>query len=265
MERALFFPDPVFGTIIQVYTFLLGAIVGSFLNVCIYRIPLQQSIVTPRSSCPNCHTPIRWYQNIPILSYIFLRGRCANCKVKISPIYPFVEAVTGLLFLFLYRKFGISIPFVTYAVFGCSMIALLFIDYYHRILPHKITIPGILFGFITSFGNPYVGPVDSILGILVGGILPLVVYLLYIAVRKKEGMGQGDIVMLADVGAYLGWRQVILVLFAASILGTLVALISMMVFRKDSEFQYPLGTFIGIVAIPAIFFGFEVWQMLFPF
>src|SRR5262245_9800149 len=141
MNRALFFQDPLFATLIQIYFFLIGAIIGSFLNVCIHRIPLKKSIVTPRSACPHCGTMIPWYHNIPIFSYLWLRGKCFHCKGPISVTYPLVELMTAVIFVLLYRHFGISLALLIYAFFSCSTIVLIFIDYYHRLLPAKITFP----------------------------------------------------------------------------------------------------------------------------
>lgn len=261
MERALYFDDPFFGPLIQVYIFLIGAIVGSFLNVCIHRIPIDESVVTPRSRCPNCKTLIPWYHNVPILSYIWLRARCFQCGVKISPVYPFVELLTALLFLLLYRYFGISIVFFIYAYFACSIIILIFVDYYHRILPAVITYPAILIGLLTSFVNPYIGPIDSLLGVAFGAGVLLAVYLFYKFVRKKDGLGEGDIVMLAMVGAFLGWQNVLLVLFLSSLVGSLTGFVFIVFLKKGTDFLYPYGTFIGAAAIPAIFWGEYVWNL----
>jgi leader peptidase (prepilin peptidase) / N-methyltransferase len=261
MDRALYFQDPFFNLLIQIYLFLIGSIVGSFLNVCIHRIPLDESIVTPRSRCPNCKTAIPWYHNVPILSYFWLRGKCFHCGMGISPVYPFVEFITGVLFVLLYRYFGISILFAIYAYFGCSIIILIFVDYYHRLLPAIITFPAIVIGFLTSFLNPYIGPRDSLLGILLGGGVLAVVYFFYKFVRKKDGLGEGDIVMLAMVGAFLGWQNVLLVLFLSSFMGSLVGAIFIFVLKKGTDFLYPYGTFIGAASLPTIFWGEYVWNL----
>jgi leader peptidase (prepilin peptidase)/N-methyltransferase len=260
MYRALFFTDPLYSVLAQIYLFVLGAVVGSFLNVCIYRIPLQQSIVTPRSRCPKCNQNIRWYYNFPILSYLMLRGKCASCGERISPVYPFVEFITGTVFVLLYRHFGISIPFAIYAFFACSTIVLIFIDYYHRLLPWKVTFPAIAVGLATSFVNPYLRPLESLIGFLAGAFILTFVFVTFKWIRKKEGLGDGDIVMMAMVGAFLGWQQVLLVLFFSSMLGTIVGIISMTVFKKGSDFLYPYGTFIGAAAIAAVFWGEQVWN-----
>jgi leader peptidase (prepilin peptidase)/N-methyltransferase len=261
MDRALYFDDPFFGPLIQIYLFLMGAIIGSFLNVCIHRIPLDQSVVKPRSRCPHCETLIPWYHNVPVLSYLWLRGKCFHCGARISPVYPLVEILTALLFLLLYRYFGISVPFFIYAYFGCSIIILIFVDYYHRILPAVITYPAILIGFLSSFLNPFIGPRDSILGLALGAGILLAVYLFYKFVRKKDGLGEGDIVMLAMVGAYLGWQNALLVLFVSSLLGSLTGFISIVFLKKGTDFLYPYGSFIGAAALPAIFWGEYVWNL----
>jgi len=260
MGKALYFDDPVFGTVIQVYMFVIGSIIGSFLNVCIHRIPLRQSIVSPRSRCPKCEAKIQWYYNIPIFSYFWLRGKCANCGEQISPVYPFVELLTAVLFLLLYVYFGISALFFIYAYFACSVIILMFVDYYHRLLPAVITFPSIVIGFATSFVNPYIGPRDSGLGILVGAGVLTIVYFFFKWVRKKEGLGDGDIVMLAMVGAFLGWQNVLLVLFFSSLLGSLVGFIFIFFLKKGADFMYPYGTFIGAAALPAMFWGEIIWN-----
>jgi leader peptidase (prepilin peptidase)/N-methyltransferase len=247
----------------EIYLFLVGLVVGSFLNVCIYRIPLKQSLLRPRSHCPSCNQMIRWYQNIPLFSYLVLRGRCSNCKTKISPVYPFVELITAVLFVMLWRFFGPTIPFLIYIVFSCIMIVLIFIDFYHQILPHRITFPGIVLGFASSFVNPYVKPIESALGILVGGLLPLLVLIVYKWIRKKEGLGHGDVFMLALIGAFLGWRQVLVVLFLSSLVGSLIGLFIIFIWKKGSDFALPYGTFLGAAALFALFFGRFLWMAYF--
>ncbi|HSP07170.1 MAG TPA: prepilin peptidase [Acidobacteriota bacterium] len=248
---------------VLLYVFVLGTIVGSFLNVCIYRIPLGISIVSPRSSCPSCHHGIPWYHNIPILSYLWLRGKCSFCRERISPVYPFVEFLTGVYFLMLLIFFGPYRSFVIYAVFGSIMIALIFIDYYHRLLPRVITFPGVALGFASSFVNPYVNPWQSGLGILLGALLPISVLVAYKWLRKKEGMGHGDIVMLAMVGAFLGWKMVFVVILFASFAGVLVGIPIIYIMKKGSDFPLPFGTFIGAVALLAVFWGRWIWNLYF--
>lgn len=249
--------------LMEIYLFIIGSIVGSFLNVCIHRIPLKQSVVFPRSRCPNCGAPIRWYHNIPILSYIFLLGRCSSCKARISPVYPAVELLTAILFVLMWRKFGPTIPFLIYLVFACSIVVLIFIDYFHQILPHRITFPGIVLGFASSFINPYVSPLGSAIGIFVGGLLPYLVLVVYKWIRKKEGLGHGDIFMLAQIGAFLGWQQVLVVLFLSSLAGAIVGLFIIWIWKKGSDYALPYGTFLGAAALFAIFYGRQLWSLYF--
>lgn len=245
------------------YVFVVGAIIGSFLNVCIYRIPLGMSIVTPRSSCPKCNRKIPWYHNIPILSYLWLRGKCAECKEPISPVYPFVEFLTAAYLTLLLYHFGPLRSFLIYAIFGCVMIVLIFIDYYHRLLPRVITFPGLIVGFAGSFINPYLNPVQSGLGIALGVLLPTFVLVTYKWLRKKEGMGHGDIVMLALVGAFLGWKMVFLVILFSSLAGVLVGVPIIFITKKGSDFPLPFGSFIGAVAMLAVFWGRWIWNLYF--
>lgn len=242
------------------YFFLLGAIVGSFLNVVIYRVPAGKSIVTPRSFCPNCQQKIPWYYNIPILSYLILRGRCAYCKTRISFVYPFVEALTGAYFVLLLYYYGVHWEALIYAFFGCALIVLIFIDYYHRLLPRVITYPSIIIGIATSFINPYINPLQSVLGIVVGGLLPTIVLVLYKWIRKKEGMGHGDIVLLAMVGSFLGWKMVFLVILFSSLLGVVIGAIVIYGMKKGSDFPLPFGSFIGAVALATVFWGRFFWH-----
>jgi leader peptidase (prepilin peptidase) / N-methyltransferase len=263
MQAFAFLNDPSYRPLIQVYLFLAGAVIGSFLNVCIHRIPLQKSVVTPRSGCPRCGAGIPWYHNIPILSYLWLRGRCRNCKQPISLSYPLVELLTAVLYVLLFRYFGISVSFFIYAFFASLVIILVFTDYNHRLLPHVITFPGIVIGLVLSFFNPLIRPVDSVMGVLIGGVIPLLTLLLYKWVRKKEGLGHGDIVMLAMVGAFLGWHQVLLVLFFSSLVGSLIGGLLILFFRRRSDYMLPFGTFIGMAALAAIFWGPRLWNLYF--
>jgi leader peptidase (prepilin peptidase)/N-methyltransferase len=247
----------------EIYLFIVGLVIGSFLNVCIYRIPLKQSFISPRSHCPSCNTTIKWYHNVPLISYIFLRGRCSKCGARISPVYPFVELITAVLIVLLWRMFGPTMPFLIYSLFAGIMIVLIFIDFYHQILPHRITFPGIVLGFGSSFVNPYVTPLESALGILAGGLLPFIVLVVYKWIRKKEGLGHGDVFMLALIGAFLGWRQVLIVLFLSSLVGSIIGLLIIFFWKKTSDFALPYGTFLGAAALFAIFFGRFIWSAYF--
>ncbi len=260
-------------TLLEIYFFVIGSIVGSFLNVCIYRLPLHKSIIRPRSRCPHCDRLIRWYYNIPIVSYAWLRGRCAYCKERISPVYPLVELLTAVFFVMLFVRFGISSTFFYFAVFGCMLIILMFVDYFHRLLPAVVTFPGIAVGFLFSLGYSLAAPKDwtllqrftplleSFKGAALGALLPLTVYFLFKWIRKKEGLGHGDIVMLAMVGAFLGWKGVIVVLFLSSFVGSLVGIFVIGVLKKPADYMFPFGSFIGAAALAAIFWGRIVWGL----
>jgi leader peptidase (prepilin peptidase)/N-methyltransferase len=226
-----------------------GLIIGSFLNVCIYRLPLKKSVVWPASRCPECDAPIAPYDNIPVLSYLALRGLCRACKAPISVKYPVIEALTGALFLAAYLMFE---PPVLYQrlVFGCGMIVLFVIDLEHRILPDVITLPGILLGFALSFFMPP-GWFDSLLGIVLGGGSLWLIGEVYYRFRHEEGMGFGDVKMLAMIGAFLGWKLMLLTLVLSSFLGSVIGLGMIAIRLGDLKYALPFGSFLAIGAIAA--------------
>ena len=207
-----------------VIVFLFGATLGSFLNVVIHRLPQSESIVKPRSRCPACEHEIRWYDNIPILSFFLLGRKCRDCGQPISFRYPLVEALTAGLALVLWMKFGLSKELVVHFGFTGMLIAITFIDIDHRIIPNEISLPGILIGFACSFLWEGFW-VDSLIGLLVGGGGLLLLSMLYSLIRGREGMGMGDVKLLAMLGAWLGWQCLIFVLLFASIQGVLLAAI----------------------------------------
>ena len=229
--------------------FCFGAIVGSFLNVCIYRIPEGKSIVSPPSSCPGCGAAIRWYQNIPILSWVLLGGRCAFCKKSISVRYPLVEALTGILFVLVLWYFGFSAATLIYWIFSAVLVVITFIDLDHQIIPDIVSLPGIPIGFVCSFFVPWISWFDSLLGILLGGGLLLLIAWLYEVLAKREGMGGGDIKLLAMLGAFLGWRAIFPIIFFASLAGTLVGVPLMLLRKKDSRLALPFGPFLALAAL----------------
>lgn len=237
------------------FAFVLGAVVGSFLNVCIYRIPAGESIVSPRSRCPSCGAPIRWYQNIPILSWIFLRGHCANCRVPISVRYALVEALTGLLFTLVLYYFGFHWATPVFWVFVALLVTITFIDLDHQIIPDVISLPGIVLGFGASFLLPWVSWGDSLLGILLGGGSLFLVAVGYEFLTKKEGMGGGDIKLLAMLGAFLGWKAVLPIVFISSLLGTLVGVPMMLAKGADGKLAIPFGPFLAGGAVIWLFWG----------
>jgi leader peptidase (prepilin peptidase)/N-methyltransferase len=226
---------------------LLGLCVGSFLNVCIYRLPLDQSLAWPGSHCPRCSRPLAWFENIPVVAWLALRGRCRSCRTRISVVYPLVEAFTGAMFLWATWQYGVDWLLASRLLFGCALIVLFFIDLEHRILPNVITVPGTAIGFLFSFVAPP-GWVSSLVGLTVGGLIPLVIAEVYLRVRRVEGLGMGDVKMLALVGAFLGWKQVLLTLVMASILGSLVG-VPLAIRQRDMKAAMPFGTFLAIAAM----------------
>ncbi len=238
--------------------FIFGLFIGSFLNVCIYRIPANRSIVTPASNCPACGTPIQFYDNIPIVSYILLMGKCRQCTSKISVRYPMVELLTGILAALCVLKFGLSLAAGIYFVFTATLLVITFIDIDHRIIPDVISLPGIPLFFAASFFLPGIGPVESIIGILVGGGSLFLVAWLYYMLTGKEGMGGGDIKLLAMIGAIVGWQGVILTVFAASITGTAVGGALMLFSGKNLKLAIPFGPFLSMGAAVSVFYGPEL-------
>ncbi len=245
--------------------FLIGSIFGSFMNVCIYRLPRDQSIVFPPSSCPRCGSRILWYDNIPVFGFLMLGGKCRCCKEKISPRYPVVESVTGLLAVLLFFKFSVSVTFFAMFLFCAALIVVTFIDLEHRIIPDEISLPGIVLGFILSFfiENMYLpGEIlswkESLLGIAAGGGSLLLVASAYQLIARKEGMGGGDIKLLAMMGAFLGWRAVPFIIFLSSLAGSAVGISLMLARKKDSQLSLPFGPFLAFGALMFIFFGRQI-------
>lgn len=226
---------------------LLGMIVGSFLNVCIYRLPLGRSIAWPGSACPSCARAIAWYENIPVLSWVGLRGKCRTCRAPISPRYPFVELLTGAMFAVAFWYYGPTLLFVSRILFGCSLIVLFAIDLEHQLLPNVITLPGIVVGFLFSFVS---GPgwLSSLIGILIGGGILLAVAEGYYRLRHEEGLGMGDVKMLAMVGAFLGWPATLMTLMMGSIAGSVVGMLLVASRRGDMKYALPFGTFLAMGA-----------------
>lgn len=237
---------------------LLGAVVGSFLNVCIYRIPAGESIISPPSTCPYCGHRIRWHQNIPVISYIMLRGRCSSCRVHISFRYPAIEILTGGLFALALYSFGFSLEALVYWFFISVLIIITFIDLDHQIIPDVVSLPGIVFGFFCSFLIPSLTWVDSLSGILVGGGILLLIAWGYEKLAKREGMGGGDIKLLAMLGAFMGWQSVFPIIFLASLVGTLVGVPLMLFQKENSRLAIPFGPFLASAAIVYLFWGQQI-------
>ena len=251
-------------SLLSFFAFVLGAIVGSFLNVVIHRYPLDESIVFPASHCPHCKAPIRWYDNIPLLSYVVLRARCRNCKAPISSRYPLVELANALFYLALFLNTGATIAFVLIAAIISMLIALIYVDAEIQILPDVIDVPGILIGIAVGalgLGATYDSLtlssswLDALLGALFGASLLVAIIGVYWLVRRAEGMGQGDVKMLAMIGATLGWRAIPGVLLLASAGGAIIGVPLALRSGRGMQFPLPFGVFLGLAALAVLFFG----------
>jgi leader peptidase (prepilin peptidase)/N-methyltransferase len=246
-----------------IFVTAFGAVVGSFLNVCIHRLPLRLSVAWPASHCPHCRALIKPYDNLPVLSYVLLLGRCRQCRQPISIKYPIVEVVTAAAFLGSFILFEPPL-LAPRLLFACAMIVLAVIDIEHRILPDVITLPGILIGFLFSLFMPP-GWLDSLIGILVGGGSLWLMGELYFRVRGEEGMGFGDVKMLAMIGAFLGWKLMLLTLLLASFLGSIIGVGMIVLKRGDMKYALPFGTFLAGGALLASMWGerFVQWYASF--
>ena len=238
--------------------FILGLIVGSFSNVCIYRIPRNESIIYPASHCPKCRTKIKIIDNIPLLSYILLKGSCRNCKSKISIQYPIVEFLTGLIYLIIYLIYGLSIQSLIYIILSSALIIITFIDLNEQIVPDVISLPGIVIGFILSFFIPYISFIDSALGVVAGGGIILIIGLAGLVIFKKEAMGGGDVKLAAMIGAFLGWKYVIISLFLGFFLGALAGIILILSKIKSTEDVVPFGPFIVLGSLITLLWGEKI-------
>ena len=233
---------------------LLGLAVGSFLNVCIHRLPRGQSLNLPPSRCPSCDYRLRWFDNIPVLSYVLLGGRCRKCRAGISIRYPVVELITMALFVIHGEVFGWSALLIPRLVFACAMVVLFAIDLEHQLLPNVITLPGIAVGLIASAVLPP-GLVDALIGVLIGGGVLWLIGEAYFRYSGHEGMGGGDVKMLAMIGAFLGWKLVLVTLVLSSIAGSLIGL-AVIAFRKGGmKYALPYGTFLALGALVASLAG----------
>jgi len=251
------------GYLVIILLAIFGSVVGSFLNVCIFRIPAGKSIILPASHCVNCQHPIKFYDNIPIISYLILRGRCRNCNIKISPVYPAVEFLTATLSVLLFLKYGLTLQYLLTFIFSSSLVVITFIDLEHQIIPDIITLPGIPLFFLSAIFVMNVRPLDSLLGIAIGGGLFYLIAAGYQLLRKTEGMGGGDIKLMGMLGAFFGWQSLWFILLAGSLLGAIVG-ISVMIFKgKDMKYAIPFGPFLSISAVAYIFFGKYVTGLLF--
>ena len=248
--------------LIPIMIFVFGAVIGSFLNVCIYRIPRSKSIVKPNSFCPNCEKPIEFYDNIPIVSYLLLGGKCRHCGAKISKRYPFIELLTGVLFLIFYRKIGLNFELFVTLFFVTLLIVIAFIDLDFQIIPDVLSIGGLVAGLILalfrpmfSYLDPKFGFLDALYGILLGGGVLFVIAYGYQLIMKREGMGGGDIKLLAMIGAFTGFKGVLFSLIGGSVIGTLVGIPLMLIKKENTQYAIPFGPFLSLGAVIFLFSG----------
>jgi leader peptidase (prepilin peptidase)/N-methyltransferase len=242
--------------ILSIYIFAFGAFIGSFLNVLIYRLPRNENFVMGRSRCPHCKEAIRWYDNVPLLSYLILRGRCRRCSEFISWRYPLVELLTGAFFLLSFELYGLSAQTGVISLFFALLLVATVIDFQHFIIPDKITYPGMVLGLALSFVNPELRPLDSLIGLLAGGVSLYLLAIVGDLLFKKESLGGGDIKLAAMLGAFLGWRAIIIIFFGAALLGLVYAIIQMTFSAEARKTRMiPFGPFLSMAALIALFFG----------
>jgi leader peptidase (prepilin peptidase) / N-methyltransferase len=248
-------------SIMMVFVFIFGLIVGSFLNVCIYRIPLKKSIINPPSGCPGCGERIKFYDNIPILSYIILGGKCRRCRQSISVKYPFIELLTGLLNIAVFVKYYPDyLLYFAVLIFVSALVVISFIDLSHQIIPDVISIPGIIAGFAVTVGLSFISSypitwIDSLIGIIAGGGMLYLVAVIFEKLTGKEGMGGGDIKLLAMIGAWMGWRSLPLIILSSSLAGCVLGAAALLLSGKGLRARIPFGPFLVIGALIYLFFG----------
>jgi len=267
--------------VIPVAVFLFGLAIGSFLNVCILRIPAEKSIVLPASSCPKCGKAIAPYDNVPVVSWLLLGGKCRNCKAKISAMYPLVELLTGLLFLACYFAFGLRLDALKWALFAALLVVLTITDLRERILPNEVNFFGLGLGLLLSFFTPPIDGtaqwianrsfdfppprpvlsfVDALVGAAVGSGMLWLVAEGYFRLRGREGMGLGDVKMMAAVGAFLGLKRTLMTVLAGSLLGSVIGIGLIALLKKGRDYELPFGTFLGAGALLVLFFGTSALQ-----
>ena len=250
--------------------FVFGSIVGSFLNVCIWRMPRNESIVKPGSHCPHCNKTILWYDNIPFISYLLLKGKCRFCKAKISFNYFLVELITASLFLITFNFYGLSPLFFIYAALFSSFVVMTFIDLKFQIIPDEITYPGVALGFILSLIYPALqasetisqAALNSFLGILVGGGSIYLIGVVGEFLFKKEAMGGGDVKLLAMVGAFIGWKLVLLTFFISPFFGIVAGLVAKFKYKTN---VIPYGPYLAAGTIVSIFWGNRILEFIFGY
>jgi leader peptidase (prepilin peptidase)/N-methyltransferase len=240
----------VTGPLGVIFAALFGSVAGSFLNVVVHRLPRGGSVVWPGSNCPRCQHPLAWYDNIPIVSYLVLGGRCRYCRTPIAVRYPIIEALTAVMFAGAWWYYGPGVLLVSRLLFGCALIALFAIDLEHQLLPNVITLPGIIVGFAFSFFTEP-GWLSSLIGIAVGGGALWAMYEAWWLLRKEEGLGFGDVKMLAMIGAFLGWKLTLVTLMMGSFAGSILGGVLMVAGRGTMKTALPFGTFLALGAVLA--------------
>ena len=236
-----------------------GLIIGSFLNVLIYRIPRHKNVVFDRSACPICGRRIAWYHNIPLLSYLLLLGKCASCRHPISVRYPIVETVNAAVYLFFLWRFGLTLEFAVFSGLASALLVIFFIDLDFQIIPDAITLPGMIAGLAVSFLPNGIGIVPALVGLVVGGGALYLIALAGDFLFKKESMGGGDIKMAAMLGAFLGWKKVLLVFMLSAVVGLVVSLVIMAFSRTLRRHRIiPFGPFLSIAAVVALLYGDQI-------
>lgn len=252
-------------TLMLGFALVFGAAVGSFLNVVILRLPREDvSIAFPASHCPRCQHSLSWWENIPLLSYLLLRGRCRSCHAPISWMYPLVEAMMAAFSALLFLQYGPSIEYGRLFVFFAALLVIIFIDIHHQIIPDRLSLPGIVLGFATSPFSEQITWQQSGLGLLLGGGVLYLVAWIYLTLAKRDGMGGGDIKLLAMIGAFLGWQSLLYVVFASSLSGSLVGILAMVRQGKGGKTRIPFGPFLAFGAITWVLFEQQIlllWRM----
>lgn len=241
--------------VLPLFSMLLGLCLGSFANVVIYRWPKGESVVLPSSRCPKCQSKIRFYDNIPVFSWLLLRGRCRDCKTLISPRYPMVELSMGILFFVIYFKTGATWTLLEYWLFGFGLLTVSVIDLDHFLLPDLFTLSGVVIGLVGAFLNPEREFLDALYGVLMGGGFLWAIAYLYFVIRKEEGMGGGDIKLIAWIGAVLGWKAIPFVIMSSSIIGSLVGIFVATKSGKGLKAAIPFGPFLALGAVIFILGG----------
>lgn len=248
----------------NIYLFLFGLITGSFYNVCIYRLPKGQNIVSKPSACRKCKKKIKWYENIPIISYLALQGKCSQCKKIISPQYPLVELITGLIFLYSYSLYGLSLHFAALTILLSSLLIIFFTDLNEYLILDVITLPMTCVGLLITVinQNPFnLTIIDSVSGAVIGYLVLYSIRWYYLKLRKIEGMGLGDAKLLLMLGAWLGIKSILFILIVSSI-SALIISIPIVIIKKNSKYPIPYGCFIVFAAFLYTLLGDSFYKFI---